>query len=114
MKLIERLYAFPHEGLHVLALWLIGRKPERIGRMHVDIPHGLPKWQYIFVAGLPSGVFLIIWAVGIIGLLRAGDFLQIALALLASLFGAFGVAGGMGDLQLIWLRFISIDKDERQ
>lgn len=109
MKFLERLYGPPHELLHVLALYLIGRKPETFTLTHVDIPADLSKGQYIFVAALPTITFALFWSIGVIALLNSNDLLQIILALMVALFGGFGVQGGMGDIQLILLRLSERD-----
>lgn len=111
MIFLQRLYGPPHELLHVLALLLIGRKPEKFTTQHVDIPNDLTKRQYIFVAALPTVVFALFWAIGVIALLNSTDLLQIILALMVALFGGFGVQGGMGDIQLILLRLSERDDD---
>lgn len=111
MLFLYRIFGPPHELLHVLALFLIGRKPESFTATHVDIPSDLTKGQYIFVAGLPIATFAVVWAIGVIALLNSTDLIQIILALMVALFGGFGVQSGMGDIQLILLRLSQRDDD---
>lgn len=104
MNLLRRLFGIPHEALHVLALWLIGRRPERVTSTHVDIPGDLSTGRYVFVAIFPTAVFLIIAAMGLVGMASAGSIMQFGVALIAAIVGSIGTVGGMGDLHLITLR----------
>src|SRR5687767_11001954 len=104
MDLLLGLYGWPHEALHVLALWLIGRRPRAVARLHVDIPDDLTTRQYVFVAGLPALVFGIAAALGIMAFVNAGSIGQAALGLAVTLVMGIGAAGTVGDLQQIALR----------
>jgi hypothetical protein len=104
MDLLLRLYGWPHEALHVLALWLIGRRPRAVARLHVDIPDDLTTRQYVFVAGLPALVFGTAAAVGIMACFNAATLGQAALGLVVTLIMGIGAAGTVGDLQQIALR----------
>ena len=104
MDLLLRLYGWPHEALHVLALWLIGRRPRAVARQHVDIPDDLTRRQYVFVAGLPALVFGTAAALGIMAFFNAATLGQAALGLVVTLMMGIGVAGTVGDLQQIALR----------
>lgn len=99
-----RLYALPHEALHVLALLLIGRRPEAVAARHVDIPADLTRGQFVFVAGLPAFVFVIMAAVGLTGMALAATWGQVALGVVVGIVGMIGVAGTWGDVQLIAAR----------
>jgi VIT1/CCC1 family predicted Fe2+/Mn2+ transporter len=96
-----RLYALPHEGLHLLALLLIRRRAVSATRAHVDIPDDLTTGQYVFVAALPSIVFLLIAAAGIALAFLASGVAQFLLGIAIALIGLVGVAGGAGDWALI-------------
>jgi hypothetical protein len=104
MDLLLRLYGWPHEALHVLALWLIGRRPRAVARLHVDIPDDLTTRQYVFVAGLPALVFGIGAALGIMTISNAASIGQAALGLVMTLVMGIGAAGTVGDIQQIALR----------
>jgi hypothetical protein len=104
MNFLLRLFGPPHEALHLLALLLIGRQANNFTLRHVDIPDDLTTKEYIFVAGLPALVFMIISGLGAIGLVLSQTWMQAALGLLAGLLGTIGVAGTIGDLQLIAAR----------
>ncbi len=101
MTLLYRLFGWPHEFLHVLALWLIGRRAVKITRTHVDIPDNLTIGQYVFVAGLPALVF---WGIAITCLqavFSAQSLVQVILWLaLTSVAGLAGF-GTVGDILLI-------------
>jgi hypothetical protein len=106
MGLLYRIFGPPHEALHVLALWLIGRRAVAATRRHVDIPDDLGTGQYVFVAGLPALVFWSLAALGIIGLTSAQNLLQVVAAFLLTM-GAVGAGlGTVGDIQLIALRLM--------
>lgn len=104
MQLLIRIFGPPHEGLHLLALWLIGRRAIDFGSTYVDIPEDLTMWQYIFVAGLPAIVFWGTAALGVTMLLNAriGGDLIVGFALL--MLGTLGGLGTGGDIQLIIAR----------
>jgi hypothetical protein len=106
MAFLLRLYGFPHEGLHLLALWLIGRRAVGWSDRHVDVPDDLTTGQYVFVAGLPALAFGGITSAGGVLLLNAPDAggLLIGAALLAV--GGFGLAGTVGDIQRIAARLL--------
>ncbi|MDZ4767846.1 MAG: metalloprotease family protein [Chloroflexota bacterium] len=102
---LVRFFGGLHEALHVLALRLIGRRPIDVGATHVDIPDDLSDGAYIFVTAAPTVVFLALWVTGIIFILSVGSLVLIALGLALALFGGMGAAGGMGDIQLILIRW---------
>jgi hypothetical protein len=104
VELLYRLFGPPHEALHVLALWLIGRRPRAVSFRHIDIPDDLSTGQYVFVAGLPALVF---WSVALIGALRlatAGNFSDLLLGFAVMSLGGLAGLGTYGDLRLIWRR----------
>ena len=101
METLYRIFGPPHELLHVLALFLIGRRPKSVGYRHVDIPVDLSKWAYIFVAGLPALVF---WGAALIAAIKLASangisefILTFAIFSIASLAGL----GTLGDIGLI-------------
>lgn len=104
MNLLLRIFGPPHEALHLLALLLIGRRAVRFTLRHVDIPDDLSTAQYIFVAALPAVTFILIMALGVLGMAAAQTWTQAALGLIAALFGVLGAAGTVGDLHLIGVR----------
>jgi hypothetical protein len=104
MNILLRIFGWPHELLHVLALRLIRRQPTRVQQTHVDIPDDLSTGQFVFVAGLPALVFGLAAAVGLQLLFTAGNIAQVILWLLVTVFFALGVAGCVGDLMLILAR----------
>ncbi len=112
MELLRRLYGYPHEALHVLALWLIGRRAVRATGLHVDVPDDLTTGQYVFVAGLPALVFGGAALLGVLALLNAHTLAQAALAWLAIILMGIGVAGTAGDVQMIVLRLENAPKKE--
>lgn len=101
MEIFLRVFGWPHELLHALALLLIGRWPEGISKTHVDIPNNLATWQYVFVAGLPALIFGGGVLFGLVAFINAPDILQAVLRLVVT--GLFSVAalGTMGDIALI-------------
>lgn len=105
MRLLLRIFGPPHELLHVTALLLIGRRPHRVTRAHVDLRDSLSDAQDLFVAGLPALIFGALALVGVLGLLNAHTVAQALLALLVVTIGRFGTASAAGDLQLIAWRF---------
>jgi hypothetical protein len=109
MSLLLRVLAPPHEALHLLALLLIGRRAVDFTLRHVDIPDDLSTGQYVFVAGLPAAAFILLMALGVLGLVLAQGWTQAALGLIAALFGVFGAAGTLGDVQLIAARLANED-----
>lgn len=104
MQVLIRLFGPPHEILHVIALLLIGRKPTRITRSHVDIPDNLTTRQYVFVAGFPALVFGGAALLGVVGLVNAVTWEQAILALVATVLGGLGAAGTVNDIEQIALR----------
>jgi hypothetical protein len=112
MELLYRLYGWPHEALHVLALLLIGRRPRAVTRLHVDIPDDLTTRQYIFVAGLPALVFGIATAMGLMLFARSQSFGETALGVAIMFIMGMGVAGTMGDLQQIAVK-LAQDSESR-
>lgn len=109
MEALTRLYGIPHEALHVLALWLIGRRATAVTRTHVDIPDNLPTGQYVFVAGLPALVFGTLTLISVIGLLSAATFMQTILAFVGMTAAGLGLAGTVGDIELIAARLADED-----
>ena len=101
MNTLLRLYGWPHELLHALALLLIGRRPRGIARQHIDLPLDLGRRQFIFVALFPTAVFVLLAALGLLALLSAGSLLQMALGALLSVAGMAGAAGGAGDWRAV-------------
>jgi len=101
MEIFLRIFGWPHELLHVLALLLIGRWPEGLARTHVDIPDDLSTRQYVFVAGLPALIFGGGMLVGLIAFLNAPDIGQAAIRLVITGILAIAAAGTMGDIALI-------------
>jgi hypothetical protein len=104
MRVLLRLFGPPHEFLHVLALWLVGRRPRRVTATHVDIPDNLTTGQYVFVAALPALVFGLLALLGVAGVVNAATLEQAALGLLAAFVFGLGLAGTINDLELIVLR----------
>ncbi len=104
METLKRIYAAPHELLHVLALLIIGRKPVFVGGDHVIVPSDLTTAQYVFVAGLPALVFFGITAAATVALLNAATPSHAGIAVAVILAAGFGAAGTTGDLQLILAR----------
>jgi hypothetical protein len=104
MQVLIRIFGPPHELLHVIALLLIGRKPTRITRTHVDIPDNLTTGQFVFVAGFPVMVFGGTALLGVIGLVNAATLEQAELALVATVLGGLGASGTVNDIEQIALR----------
>jgi uncharacterized membrane protein SpoIIM required for sporulation len=104
MHVLMRLLGLPHEALHLVALILIGRRAVRFTLTYVDIPNDLTTRQYVFVAGLPAFVFVLLLVLGIIGLVNAHTSGQVALGLTAVLFGGISAVGTTGDLALVLSR----------
>jgi hypothetical protein len=104
VNLLLRIFGWPHEALHVLALWLIGRRAVKMTRTYVDIPDDLSTLQYVFVAGLPALVFFTGLVLSVQVLFSAANLLQAALwFVLSSLFG-LAALGTLGDILLILQR----------
>jgi hypothetical protein len=106
MQTLKRIYAAPHELLHVLALLIIGRKPVFVGGDHVIIPSDLTTAQYVIVAGLPALIFFGLTALGAVWLLNAPSPSHTGAAFAVILAAGFGAAGTTGDLQLILARLM--------
>src|SRR5829696_6519205 len=106
MQTLKRIYAAPHELLHVLALLIIRRKPVFVGGDHVIIPSDLTTAQYVFVAGLPALVFFGLTALGAVWLLNAPSASHAGAAMAVILAAGFGAAGTTGDIQLILARLM--------
>jgi hypothetical protein len=106
MGVLLRIFGWPHELLHALALILIGRRPERVEQDHIDIPGDLSTGQFVFVAGFPALLFLIVGAICVGSLSRAADAGQIMLWLLLTLVSGIAFAGTVGDLLLIFGRLM--------
>src|SRR5690606_671759 len=104
MQFLIRVYGWPHEALHRLALWLLGRRAIAVTRTHVDIPDDLSTRAYVFVAGLPAFVFGLGAALGVVGLMNAATVGQAMLALGVILIMGLGLAGTTGDIQQILIR----------
>ena len=105
--MLAKIYGWPHEMLHVLALRLVGRRAPAVTHAHVDIPADLGRAQFVFVAGLPALVFWPLAAFGLQQLLVAPDLVS---ALLWMVYGALlfpAAAGTLGDLALIVMRLRS-------
>lgn len=101
MENFLRVFGWPHELLHVLALLLIGRRPESITHTHVDIPNDLSTPQYVFVAGLPALVFGGGALIGLMMFLDAPDIGQAVIRLVITGILAIAALGTMGDIALI-------------
>jgi hypothetical protein len=111
MDFLTRIFGPPHESLHVLALYLIGRRPDSVGQTHVDIPDDLTTGQYVFVAGLPALVFWLMAVAGIMILVNAPNLPALVLGWLLLMVGGLAGFGTLGDLQLIAER---IAEDQNQ
>ncbi len=102
--MLAKIYGWPHEMLHLLALRLVGRRAQGATHEHVDIPADLGRGQFVFVAGLPALVFWPLSAFGLQHLLAAQD---LASALFWMVYGALlfpAAVGTLGDLALILWR----------
>lgn len=107
MRWLMRLYGWPHERLHALALRLIGRRAHEIGAAHIDIPADLTTREFVFVAGLPALVFCGATGLGAVLLLDAATGPVTLAGLLLVIGGGPGVFGTLGDLHLIGERLFS-------
>ena len=101
MEILFRIFGPPHELLHVLALFLIGRRPKAISYKHVDIPDDLSTPAYIFVAGLPALVFWGAALLAAIKLATANTFGEIVVAFVLFSVAVMAGLGTLGDIQLI-------------
>ncbi len=104
MNTLLKIFGVPHELLHVVALWLIGRRAVEFTARHVLIPDDLSIRQYIFVAAFPGGVFAFILCLGMVGVLQATAWQHVLLAIFAIISGGFGVTSAFGDFDLIVMR----------
>jgi hypothetical protein len=104
METLIRIFGPPHEALHVLALWLIGRRAVAYTRTFVDIPDDLTTGQYVFVAGLPALVFWTAAAFGAIGLIQARNLLQLGVSFVVMMVATLAGFGTFGDIMLIIAR----------
>lgn len=104
MQILYRIFGPPHELLHVLALFLIGRRPKAIGYRHVDIPDDLSTRAYVFVAGLPALVFWGAALVAGIKLATANSLGEVLLTFAVFSFAALAGLGTAGDIGLILSR----------
>jgi len=107
MQILYRIFGPPHELLHVLALFLIGRRPRAISYRHVDIPDDLSTRAYVFVAGLPALVFWGIALVAGIKLANANGIGEVIVAFAVFSLAALAGLGTLGDIQLIIRRLQS-------
>lgn len=101
---LARLYGWPHERLHWLALRLLGRRAQAVTATHVDIPADLGRTAFVFVAGLPALVFWPLTGLGAQRLLTAQDPGALLFWLLFTALLLPAAAGTFGDLALIALR----------
>lgn len=104
MEALYRIFGPPHELLHVLALYMIGRRPDRMTVRYVDIPDDLTTGQYVFVAGLPALVFWGIALAGISLLIGGDNFGKVVIGFVMMTVGTLAGLGTVGDLQLIAAR----------
>lgn len=106
MDWLIRVFGPPHELLHLLALWLVGRRAVAFTWTHVDIPPDLSLRQYLFVAGLPALVFWCVAAVGMNLLLNAQAFTTALSGFALLSLGTLAGLGTLGDMQLILMRLL--------
>lgn len=64
MRKLVRLFCWPHEILHVIALKLIGHEPVKEGPNYVVLPEGLTHMQYAFVDIFPVLVTSLLFGLG--------------------------------------------------
>lgn len=107
---IMRIFGPPHELLHLLGLWLVGRRAVAFSWRHVDIPPDLSLGEYLFVAGLPALVFWGAAGVGLLRLLNADGLNGVIIGGVVLLLGVLGGLGTVGDLHLMMMRWM----EERQ
>jgi len=107
LDILYRIFGPPHELLHVLALFLIGRQPKAIGYKHVDIPDDLSTRAYVFVAGLPALVFWGITLIAASKLAGARTFAEGIIAFVVFSLATLAGLGTLGDIQLIIRRLQS-------
>lgn len=105
MQWLLWLYGWPHEALHVIALWLLGKQPRHVTRTGVDLPPGLSRGQFTFVALMPGFIFLVLAAVGLNSLLNATTPAGWIIGILVTLVGMVGVAGAVGDIMAVQRRW---------
>lgn len=104
--MLLRALGWLHEGLHALALRLIGRRALGSGTAHIDIPADLTTAQFIFVAGLPALVFLVGMAAALLVVIHAPPLAAKLGGLIAAALFAFAASGALGDVQLILVRLL--------
>lgn len=104
--MLLRIFGWPHELLHVLALVLIGRRPAAITATHVDIPDDLSTSQYVFVAGLPALVFWPLAVFCLRNIFSAGDVVALVGWALLTAVAIMAAVGTLADLYLIALRLM--------
>jgi Putative zincin peptidase len=103
---LYRVYGYPHEALHALALRMIGRRAVAVTARYTDIPDDLTTAQYIFVAGLPALVFWGCAAAGLLLVMTPASGWALLVGIGLALFGVGGGLGTMGDLTLIAARLL--------
>lgn len=108
-NILTRIFGWPHELLHVLALVLIGRRPEAVAQTHVDIPDDLSTAQYVFVAGLPALVFWPLALFALRGVFAANGILPVLGWGLLTSVTLMAAIGTLGDLYLIAMRLLEED-----
>jgi Putative zincin peptidase len=106
---IYRIFGPPHELLHLLALWLIGRRATGFSWTHVDIPPDLTRRQYVFVAGLPALVFWGAAGISVISFFNSHSVGAAGIAFILFMVATFAGLGTMGDIQLIIARLMEPD-----
>jgi hypothetical protein len=104
VNVLLRVFGLPHEALHVVALWLIGRRAVQFTMRHVIIPDDLSTRAYLFVAGFPGAVFALILCMGAVALFNTVSIPGLFISVAAILIGGFGVASALGDFDLMIAR----------
>ncbi len=110
MQLLLLIFGWPHELLHLLALYLIGRRPEAVTGTHIDLPDDLSTWEYVFVAGLPALIFWTGAILSALALVSSPDLMRLMARLVLTTGFSIAAAGTIGDLYLIAMRLL----DEQQ
>lgn len=103
---LVRIFGWPHERLHELALRLIGRRALAITQTHTDIPPDLSTAEYVFVAGLPALVFWTATLVALIGLLTASGIIALLIWLVIANLAFLAGLSTLGDIHLIVTRLM--------
>ena len=101
MRILRWIVGIPHEGLHILALLLIGKRPVGASFTHVDAPPGLTPGQLRFVALFPATVFLGVAALGLVLAVQAPSPTALLLGCLLGVYGITGLASTVGDWQIV-------------